>query len=548
MMRICSSTSRPTIAADAAHADAADAIKPNRELAAPAAVTVAAEELKKFEAWRALQRDVIDANEAAHPSLDKILATGLVAAAATPAVLLLPTWAPLVFVESAFAYFDGAVDDLPFWTLRASIALAAHPAITLTCATSCALAFASQRSVLNSVGWVENSDALVDEATRVGRTVGFASALISPVAVLGAHHFLTIGWLDGLMPRALALDYWGAAGGFASFSYLFVLYGASLPITTWCAGTIGPSCASMLYANDGGASFRLLLKYAGGALALVTILSFFMHRQWEFQFLQKMPVPGAGERVAGVVVAADTVVVDADPRSHSTTSTNIRSGDRVYSASDDPTDEEGGERELWVNERHRAWEYDAAALGRLPGLGPEAARRIDELVQAGLRAGRQSAACAAQLRRTRVAQECEFGPWKHVSKGKTLVVPRGEPQPPPDVQRRSLGQLRADERAAYDRHKTQLRRDLKRYMELASDRERARQLADAMTTLERLREPAAGLSRKQLKVVNGALVAVAEARRGSQVLPLQDEMVMMRRVAQRHAHGVKLCEEAREVQ
>ena len=69
-----------------------------------------------------------------------------------------------------------------------------------------------------------------------------------------------------------------------------------------------------------------------------------------------------------------------------------------------------------------------------------------------------------------------------------------------------------------------------------------------MTTLERLREPAAGLSRKQLKVVNGALVAVAEARRGSQVLPLQDEMVMMRRVAQRHAHGVKLCEEAREVQ
>ena len=202
-----STNGRPVDVADAVTPAAADAIRPTAQPAAPAAVAVpTAAELKEFEAWRDLQR--IDQHEAIPPSLDKIFATGLVAAAATPAVLLLPTWAPLLFVQSAFAYFNGAVDDWPFWTLRASIALVAHPAITLTCATSCALAFSSQRSVLNSVGWVENSSALVDEASRVGRNVGLTSALISPVAVLAVHQGLTFGWLDGLMPRALALDYW----------------------------------------------------------------------------------------------------------------------------------------------------------------------------------------------------------------------------------------------------------------------------------------------------------------------------------------------------
>lgn len=564
VVRSSSTNGRPVVVANAVTPAEGDAIQPDVQPAAPAVAT--AEELKEFETWRRLAKARPSwwwGHEAIHPSLDKIFATGLVAAAATPAVLLLPTWAPLVFVESAFSYFDGAVDDWPLWTLRASIALAAHPAITLTCATSCALAFASQRSVLNSVGWVENSSALVKEATRIGVIVGLTSALVSPLAVLAVHHGLTLGWLDGLMPRALAIDYWGAGGGFATFSYVFVLYFASLPVTTWCGARIGPGCARMLYANDGGESFRALLKYAGGALALVTILSLYMHRQWEFSFLQQMEVPGA---------------------------------------LNDPTDEAGGDREPWLNEKHRAWEFDVAALSKVPGVsavvsshgsshgsamaerpegefvpsasfsgkrsgyvykaGPQgtgyyrdcyapptqtrirnesaeakvkAAERIDELVQSALRASRRSAELSVQLRQLRVVQECEYGPWKHrVKKGQ------------PDGHGRSLEQLRKDEHAAYDGYKLKLRNELERSMELASDRERARELAAIKTRLEGLRQPEAGLSRKQLKVLNGALLAVAEALQGSVVSPLQEETVMMRRVARRHNHGLKACEEANE--
>lgn len=168
-------------------------------------------------------------------------------------------------------------------------------------------------------------------------------------------------------------------------------------------------------------------------------------------------------------------------------------------------------------------------------------------MQAGLRASRQSAEIAAQLRQLRVAQECEYGPWKQrLKKGKLSVHMRpGGRQPPPDVQGRSLEQLRKDEHAAYDPYKLQLRRDLERCMQLASDRELASKLAHIATRLEGLRQHEAGLSRKQLKVVNGALRAVAEALQGSAASPLQEEVVMMRRVAKRHDHGFKACDDAR---
>ena len=159
-----------------------------------------------------------------------------------------------------------------------------------------------------------------------------------------------------------------------------------------------------------------------------------------------------------------------------------------------------------------------------------------QLVQAGLRAGRQSAEITAKLRQLRVAQECEYGPLKQRLKKGVW--------PPPDG--RSLQQLRWDEHDTYDRHKLQLRRDLERCMQLASDRERARELEDIARRLESLRQPEAGLSRKQLKVVNGALLAVAEALHGSVASPLQEEVVMMRRVAKRHNHGLNACEEANE--
>ena len=89
----------------------------------------------------------------------------------------------------------------------------------------------------------------------------------------------------------------------------------------------------------------------------------------------------------------------------------------------------------------------------------------------------------------------------------------------------------------------QLRRNLEKAMRLASDRERSRELERATATLEALREPEAGLSRKQLKLVNGALLAVAEARGLSEAFALNEEKVMMRRVARRHDHGRKGCEE-----
>jgi hypothetical protein len=199
-----------------------------------------------------------------------------------------------------------------------------------------------------------------------------------------------------------------------------------------------------------------------------------------------------------------------------------------------------------------------ATLSSLPGVGPAAATRIDAAVQAGLRAGMQSREAAAALRRLRVAQECKFGPWKQAikvdrkgdaaskqQKGAHVHSPYSEPKTfPPDPKGRSLDELRRHEHAAFEQHKQQLRRNLERCMELASDGERARELSEAYTMLEGLRRPEVGLSRKQLKVVNGALLAVAEARRGSERVPLRDEATMMRRVARRHKHGLYLCEEA----
>lgn len=495
--------SRATAVKDAAEPPAHPVASVAEREPASAVSSLNAAELKEFQAWRTVRQ--LDAHEAVHPSLDKIVATGVIAAAATPVVLLLPTWAPLVFVESAFTYFDGSVDEWPLWTLRASIALAGHPAITLTCATSCALAFAAQRSVLNSVGWLPDSTALIDEATRVGRSVGFASALVSPIAVLTVHQVLTMGWLDGLMPRALALDYWGQGGGFATFSYLFVLYLASMPVTRWCAATIGPMCAPFLYANDGGASLRTLMQYAGGALALVTIMSFYMHRHWELTMLRHAEIPGLGR-------------VDKE------------TGERVYRVVDDPTDEKGGEREPRQNELHSHWEYDVDGLSSVPGVGPAAAKHIDGLIQSACSASVQTKMCTEELRRARVAQECEFGPPKQSQKAG-------------NGGHDSLQQLRAKESAKYDGHKRQLRRNLEKVMRLESDRERSRELERATATLEALREPEAGLSRKQLKLVNGALLAVAEARGLSEAFALNEEKVMMRRVARRHDHGRKGCEE-----
>mmetsp|Transcript_16995 Transcript_16995/g.43662 ORF Transcript_16995/g.43662 Transcript_16995/m.43662 type:complete len:172 (+) Transcript_16995:742-1257(+) len=167
---------------------------------------------------------------------------------------------------------------------------------------------------------------------------------------------------------------------------------------------------------------------------------------------------------------------------------------------------------------------------------------MDGLIQSAHMAGLQTKMYTEELRKARVAQECEFGPLKHSLKTAGALEPGSKREG------RSLQRLRVEESAKFDGHKRQLRQDLEMAARLASDRERTRELAKAMTTLETLREPAAGLSRKQLKVVNGALLAVAKARGLCETFTLKEEKIMMRRVARRHDHGRKACENASEWQ
>ena len=103
----------------------------------------------------------------------------------------------------------------------------------------------------------------------------------------------------------------------------------------------------------------------------------------------------------------------------------------------------------------------------------------------------------------------------------------------------ALTSLRRREYAEFDEHKEKLRRELESAMASAADKDLLRGLSRAEDDLRNLRQPSAGLSRKQLKVVNGTLEAVCEMRRRSQPGKLADEIKMMRRVARLHDHGRK---------
>ena len=456
-------------------------------------------ELAAFRAWKAVETAAKQDSSATYPSIERTAAVFLVSGALTPAVLLVPAWAPLVLVNSAFDYFGGAgatPDGLPFFTLRMAFALVAHPAITLTCATSCALAFATQRSLFNTLGWHGGpAPWMADEARRLGQAVGLASALVSPVAVFGAHQLLTMGFLDGLVPRALILDYWGAAGGFASFSYYHVLYLASLPVTSWCAASIGPMVAPSLYARDGGAALASLVWWAVGAVGLFTGGSIWMHRQWEFSLLQ-----------------------------------NTRFASPSGNTQDDPTGENdptAAASRQSVNEMHRSFAHDAEALAKVPGVGIERAQQIDLLLIASERATADSVKLIRELVETRLAQERKWGVKKQAEKEGPV---RDEA---------ALKSLRRQEHAEFDGHKRKLRRELESAMASAADKDLLRGLRRAEADLRELRQPSAGLSRKQLKVVNGTLEAVCEMRRRSQPGKLADEIKMMRRVARLHDHGRK---------
>jgi len=76
-------------------------------------------------------------------------------------------------------------------------------------------------------------------------------------------------------------------------------------------------------------------------------------------------------------------------------------------------------------------------------------------------------------------------------------------------------------------------------MASAADKDLLRGLRRAEADLRELRQPSAGLSRKQLKVVNGTLEDVCLMRRRAQPATLADERKTMRRVARLHDHGRK---------
>ena len=282
--RLCSNTSsRPTpknAVKPAVHPAAEPASTVPSLMSAKAAdpaPTATARELEVVEAGRAVQKRRIDEGDVAHPSLDKVFATGVVAAAATPAVLLLPTW-PLWFVPVSI-FIQRRIRRRWLAALAASRVACARgaPSDYADLRYNDRPGFALHQSFLNRAGYrmewrsgewrTEISSVLDDEAARIGRHVGFASALVSPLAVTYTHYCLTMGWLDGLMPRALVLDYWAMGGPFTSYTYLCVLYMASLPFTTYASSRIAPLIAPLLYANNDGKSLRVLVMWAGAVLA-----------------------------------------------------------------------------------------------------------------------------------------------------------------------------------------------------------------------------------------------------------------------------------------
>merc|ERR1719502_2677516 len=87
----------------------------------------------------------------------------------------------------------------------------------------------------------------------------------------------------------------------------------------------------------------------------------------------------------------------------------------------------------------------------------------------------------------------------------------------------SLYQLREEESDEFDTVKAELRRGVMNAMYWGHDRERRSELSRFDGMLRAARGPEAGLSRKQLKIVNGALIETGEALRLSTVKPLAPE-------------------------
>ena len=100
-----------------------------------------------------------------------------------------------------------------------------------------------------------------------------------------------------------------------------------------------------------------------------------------------------------------------------------------------------------------------------------------------------------------------------------------------------LDGLREEESAKFDEYKCGLRQEIELALSAADNQQRRKALRQIAYELHALREPSEGLSRKQLKVVNGALVAVNEVRARTEARPLIVERRMMRRVARMHDHG-----------
>jgi hypothetical protein len=204
------------------------------------------EEHKQFLEWKRLQdttkkSSTHEASEAkfvrnaVDPSSIQsggLLQTALVAttvAAATPFVLLGPIYGLINVGEGAVLFFQSngvETGTSPLYLHFASLALPAHPAITFTCALSCAATFAVSGTFLRAGAWNGSSLLMHNEAARLGRVVGLGSALASPLLISFLHDWLIRNThaLDLEMPPSLAVTYWIDGGALGSFTFFFAAY------------------------------------------------------------------------------------------------------------------------------------------------------------------------------------------------------------------------------------------------------------------------------------------------------------------------------------
>ena len=277
--------------------------------------TLSEAELAAFRRWQKSQSSSSSSSSssswkpppAKHPRLAAVGAVALTAAAATPFILLAPVSGVVVLAETFVAFLGAngyAPDGLPFYTTRGSLALAAHPAVTVTCGLANAAAFALCPSFLNNAtpgAWKHASFEAVAEAAAVGRKVGFRAALAAPIFLFSMHRLLTkeIPTATGgyTLPRSLIMEFWAGSGDLGQFTFYATTFIVGVPLCTVVGGMIGRTILTRLYSGAGGLpSVQGLILPAAAVLGTMTTMSLTMHGTWEKNQLAAFGTQGPASR------------------------------------------------------------------------------------------------------------------------------------------------------------------------------------------------------------------------------------------------------------